>query len=199
MAKSTILEKWEELFGTDGEPSGDPTAVAGINDDTDSTTRLVNSSLSPFRNFSSALDDGWNASKPMPVRATQSVDGTMTINHGDIAILWNTFAAEGSNAVAAQDDVGTALNSTAALTPLESYGNGQFFQKAFLLADKIQSNGARAGRVFGEEKVVRGKYRISVADSISDWDSYTNSASLNMDQFAEAEERNIQEEESSEQ
>ena len=62
MAKSTILEKWEELFGTDGEPSGDPTAVAGINDDTDSTTRLVNSSLSPFRNFSSALDDGWNAS-----------------------------------------------------------------------------------------------------------------------------------------
>jgi len=185
LAKSTILDKWEELFGAEGEPSGMPTEVAGLNSDTESTTRLVNSSLSPFRNFASAFDDGWTATKPMPLRATQSEEGgPATINHGDIALLWSMVVA-GSNAVAGLDDVGSVLNGVAPLdmgtlaAASESSGHSSAANKKTALMSKFDSKGALAGRVFGADKVVAGKYRLSNSASISEWDTYTMAAMNN--------------------
>ena len=162
MAESTIMEKWKELFGAEGEPSSMPSAVAGINADENSTTRLVNSSLSPFRQFNSVLDDDWTASKPMPTRAAMregDIDG------GDIALLWSYFGQDGG--LSSQTDVGIALNGTSPITNA-GYGLSQT-NKSNPLETKLVTGA-------GDEKTVRGQYRVGSATTIANYNAYTESA-----------------------
>ena len=153
----TIIQRWNSLFGNGGG-NNSPDAVPSKADGTDGNGLSGTSAIShrnPLRE-SSALDEGFTSSKPMPAGH----------HDADVGILWNAIVNTSSSGL-----VGSTVSGSNA-TPGQKV---DAIRKAGINFNK-QSDANRKGiaAYFGVGSSTRGNHRLNVVDT--EWDRASASA-----------------------
>jgi hypothetical protein len=155
---STIIQRWNSLFGHPGGgndgPDSVPSKITGTDGNGLSGTAAISHS-NPLRE-SSALDEGFNSNNPMPAGH----------HDADVGILWEAIINTSSSG---------ALGSTVSGGNASSSQKVDAIRKAGISFNN-QSDANRRGiaAYFGVGASTRGNHRLNVADT--DWDRASASA-----------------------
>ena len=152
------MQRWTHLFGPDSGGNNSPDAVPSKASGTDGNGLSGTAAIShrnPLRE-SSALDEGFNSSKPMPAGH----------HDADVGILWEAIINTSSSG---------ALGSTVSGSNATQGQKVDAIRKAGISFNK-QSDANKKGiaAYFGVGASTRGNHRLNVADT--GWDRASASA-----------------------
>ena len=152
------MQRWTHLFGPDNGGNNSPDAVPSKASGTDGNGLSGTAAIShsnPLRE-SSALDEGFNSSKPMPAGH----------HDADVGILWEAILNTSSSGM---------LGPTVSGSNASQGQKVDAIRKAGINFNK-QSDANRRGiaAYFGVGSSTRGNHRLNVADT--DWDRASASA-----------------------
>ena len=154
----TIMQRWEGLFGAHNGGNNSPDAVpgkaSGVEGNGLSGTAAV-AHRNPLRE-SSALDEGFNSTQPMPAGH----------HDADVGILWDAILNTSSSGMAVSTVSGGNASQGQKVDAIRKAGIN--FNK--------QSDANRRGiaAYFGVGSSTRGNHRLNVADT--EWDRASVSA-----------------------
>ena len=153
----TILQRWTHLFGPDAGGNNSPDSLAAKANGTDgngvSGTAAI-SHTNPMRD-SSALDEGFNSSNPLPPGHHDS----------DVGLLWNALVANGGSS--------GSMTSTVSGVGKSIESKTDAIRKSGITVSKTKAGGYR-GRTVPSYVHTRGNHRLNEVNT--DYDSASISA-----------------------